>query len=613
MDRPPSPTPPRAAAHRLGKLLAPHRLRLAAAFGLTAATCLLNLPAPLLIQGLIDHVAATGGLAALPAFAAALVAVYLLQAGAALATTWTIGPVGLGVVRDLRHTLYERLQRANLAFYDRTPAGVIVSRLTDDVAAVQNIVTAQTLAILTDLGTALAVAAVILARSPQLSLLVSGVVLLHWVVLRAFGRRIRAESDEVRGRLDAIFGRLKETLDGALVVRACAGEAAEVAGFAAHLQEAQAHRLRLGRLGAAFSNLSAVLAGLGAAAVFAAAAFEAIHGRMTPGAAVSTTALAALLFGPVARLSDLVGLFQQAAVGIDRVGEVQDLPDEAAELAPPLPLGRAAGSVEFDRVCFGYHTGEPVLWDIRLRVEPGMKVALVGPTGCGKSTLMDLLLRFREPTSGEVRLDGLPIRRLATADVRRQVGLVEQEPVVFAASLADNIRYGSPEADAARVEAAARAALLHELTLSLPEGYATVVGEGGRRLSRGERQRLAIARAFCKDPSLIVLDEATSSLDAASEALIQAALANLLRGRTTFVIAHRLATVLDADKIVVLDGGLVAQVGRHEELLADADGLYRRLCLRQFGPVILDDHLATLPGVLPPAFDAPSPRRRATA
>jgi ABC-type multidrug transport system fused ATPase/permease subunit len=228
---------------------------------------------------------------------------------------------------------------------------------------------------------------------------------------------------------------------------------------------------------------------------------------------------------------------------------------------------------------------------------------------------MDLLLRFREPTAGEIRLDGVPIHRLAAANLRRQIGLVPQEAVVFTASVAENIRYGAPGADDARVEASARAALLHGLIESLPQGYETIVGEGGRRLSQGERQRLAIARAICKDPALVVLDEATSALDIHSEALIQAALANLLRGRTTFVIAHRLATVVDADRIVVLDGGLIAQVGQHEELLADSDGLYRRLCLRQFGPPALVRR--------PVAHDSPPPirgprtvshaRRRATA
>jgi ABC-type multidrug transport system fused ATPase/permease subunit len=212
-----------------------------------------------------------------------------------------------------------------------------------------------------------------------------------------------------------------------------------------------------------------------------------------------------------------------------------------------------------------------------------MKVALVGPTGCGKSTLVNLLMRFYDPTWGEIRLDGVPIRDLPTRTLRGQVGVVPQDPVVFRMSLADNIRYGAPEADDDRVRAAARAALVHDFAEALPEGYDTIVGEGGFKLSQGERQRLAIARALCKEPALVVLDEATSSLDTPSEALIQAALANLLRGRTAFIIAHRLSTIVDADRIVVMDGGLIVQIGTHAQLLADPDGLYARLCARQFG------------------------------
>jgi ABC-type multidrug transport system fused ATPase/permease subunit len=246
----------------------------------------------------------------------------------------------------------------------------------------------------------------------------------------------------------------------------------------------------------------------------------------------------------------------------------------------------------FDRVGFSYRPGEPVVWDIRLSVEPGLKVALVGPTGCGKSTLVNLLMRFYDPTWGEIRLDGVPIRDLPTRTLRDQVGVVLQEPVVFAMSLAANVRYGAPEADDDRVEAAARAALVHEYAEALPQGYATIVGEGGYKLSQAERQRLAIARALCKQPALVVLDEATSSLDTPSEALIQAALANLLRGRTAFIIAHRLSTIVDADLIVVMDGGLIVQMGTHRQLLADPDGLYRRLCARQFGEA---DFLVSIP------------------
>jgi subfamily B ATP-binding cassette protein MsbA len=548
---------------------------------------LLNLPVPLFVQGLVDHVVAGGPPWYVPVYALGLLGVFAAQAGFGLANTLLIGRVGQGVVRDLRHRLYERLQRLGLAYYDKTPTGAIVSRLMDDVGAIEAFVTGQTITILTDLGTALAVSALLLARSGRLAAVVLAFVALYAVNFPHFLRDIRATCAIIRDKMDALFGHLKEKIDGSLVIRAYAREPAEEEDFAGRLADVHAPRVLEARLSAALSVLGAAISGIGTAAVFAVGAWEVLRGRMTPGGVVSSAALAAMLFGPIARLADLAYVFEQVAASVDRLGEILDLEPVVAEPAAPLPIGRALGRVEFDRVSFGYDAGSPVVWDVRLEVEPGMRVALVGPTGCGKSTLVNLLMRFYDPNWGEIRLDALPIHRLATADLRRQIGVVQQDPVIFRQSVADNIRYGAPGASDSRVEAAARAALVHGFVSGLPDGYETIIGEGGWKLSQGERQRLAIARACCMDPALIVLDEATSSLDTASEALIQAALANLFRGRTAFIVAHRLSTIVDADLIVVMDGGLIVQKGTHAELLADGQGLYRRLCLRQFGEAVL--------------------------
>ena len=568
---------------RYGSLLAPFRGRVLAALGCAALAGLLNLPTPLLIQSLVDRVIAGGHAGVLPGYAFALFGVFALQAGVGLAGTTLIGRVGLEVVRDLRHRLYARLQRVGLSYYDKTPAGSILSRLMEDVGVVQTLITGQTLGVLTDLGTMLVITGVLAWRSPPLFLTVLAVVPIYAVCFRWFTRRIRAGSAAVRARLDTVFGHLKTKFDGVLVVKAHAREEAEMAAFAGQIHAAHGPRLQVERLGAAFANLTLAVSGIGTSVVFAVGALQALHGRMTPGEVVSAAAMAALLFGPVARLADLASMLQQAGASLDRLSEILGQESDVPEPAQPLAIGRARGLVEFDRVSFGYRPGELVLHDIRLRVEPGKRIALVGPTGCGKSTLVNLLMRFYDPTWGEVRLDGTAIRRLALADLRRQIGVVPQEAVIFRQSLADNIRYGVPEAHDDRVEAAARAALVHSFAFELPEGFATVVGEGGHKLSQGERQRVAIARALCKDPALVVFDEATSALDAENEALIQAALANLLRGRTAFIIAHRLATVIDADQIVVLEKGRIVQTGTHAELLTERDGLYRRLCLRQFG------------------------------
>jgi ABC-type multidrug transport system fused ATPase/permease subunit len=605
---------------RIGGWLAPYRGRMFLAMVLTTLACLFNLPVPLLVQAMVDRVVTQGRWGALPLYAASLFGVFAAQAGLAWLNSLVIGRIGQGVVRDLRHRLYERLHQVSLAYYDQTPTGVIIARVMDDVGAISVFVTGQTFTILTDLGTTLAITALLLSRDWVLAVVALLVAPLFALNFRHFMGRIRQTNDVVREKMDQIFGGLKAKLDGTIVIKACAREPAEIAEFAAQLDDAHGPRVLESRLGAAFSNLSVLIGGAGTALVFAVAAAEVLRGQLTPGGVVATAALAGMIFGPVARLADLAYVFEQMAASVDRLGEILDLEPDVLEPPPqqarvlPGPGGRARGAVAFDRVGFGYRQGEPVVWDIRLKVEPGMKVALVGPTGCGKSTLVNLLMRFYDPIWGEIRLDGVPIRDLPTRTLRDQVGVVLQEPVVFRMSLADNIRYGAPEADDDRVEAAAKAALVHEYASALPEGYATIVGEGGYKLSQGERQRLAIARALCKRPALVVLDEATSSLDTPSEALIQAALANLLRGRTAFIIAHRLSTIVDADLIVVMDGGLIVQMGTHTQLLADPEGLYRRLCARQFGEPVALPQIPTLrsdPGAGIGIAGAPGPRRRA--
>jgi len=561
---------------------------MAGALLLTALAALCNLPVPLLVQELIDRVVTRGEWSALPLYAAGLLLVFALQASLALANNLMIGRIGQGVVRDLRHQLYDRLQRLSLAYYDKTPSGAILSRVMDDVGAIQVFVTSQTFTILTDLGTMVAISALLVCRDWRLAIVVFLVAPLFALNFRYFMGRIRATSTIIREKMDLIFGNLKAKLDGQVVIKAYAREPEEIADFAIQLDDAHLPRLKETQLGAAFANISGAIGGVGTAVVFAVGAYEVLSGRLTPGGVVSTAALTGMVFGPIARLADLAYVFEQTAASVDRLGEILDRPvdvrepDSAEAVALPSS-GRVRGEVEFDRVGFGYLPRQPVVWDVRLKIEAGMKVALVGPTGCGKSTLVSLLMRFYDPTWGEIRLDGVPIRRMTTQALRQQVGVVLQDPVVFRLSLAENIRYGFPEASPAQVEAAARATLVHNFALALPQGYETIVGEGGHKLSQGERQRLAIARALCKDPALVVLDEATSSLDTASEALIQAALANLLRGRTALLIAHRLSTIADADLIVVMDGGLIVQRGTHAELLSDKSGLYRRLCQKQFG------------------------------
>lgn len=538
---------------------------------------------PLIVQGLVDDVVAPQRWDRLPLFASAFAAVLMAQALIGFANTLVVGHVGQRLIREMRHQLYERLQELSLSFYDKTPTGAIISRMMDDIGAIQTFITGQTFTILTDLGTTLAISLLLVSRNWRLALMVLLFVPLYGLNFRFFMKQIRATNQVIREKMDILFGHLKEKLDGVMVVKAHAREAAEVSGFVLELEDAHGPRVQEVRLRTAFSNLSAAISGLGTASIFGAGAFEVIQGRMTPGEVISTAALAAMLFGPIARLADLAYVFEQASASVDRLGEILDLKPDVAEPENPIQIDDIQGQVEFDQVGFSYQIGPKVLSQFSLNIAAGQKLALVGPTGCGKTTIISLLMRFYDATEGQIRLDGFPIKELSSAFLRQRIGIVPQEPVVFRGTISDNIRYGRPQATQEEVEAAAHAALVHDFTMELNDGYETIVGEGGHKLSQGQRQRLAIARAICMNPRLVILDEATSSLDTQSEALIQKALRNLLSGRTSIIIAHRLSTVVDCDQIVVLEQGQILQQGSHRELITDQAGKYYQLCQKQFG------------------------------
>jgi subfamily B ATP-binding cassette protein MsbA len=567
---------------RLARLLKPHSLHVCLAVCLAIAACALALAAPLVVQWLLTTAAGRNSQFAIILPTGALLAVVAAQALAGTANAWLLGSTALKIVQSLRHSLYQRLQQMPLAWLDRTPTGTIMSRLMDDVSVVQGLASSQTLVALIDLATAVAAATWLAGRSLRLALVVAAIMPIYVLIFRVFTRRIRSSTGEVRRQLDQVFSQLKQKIDGLQVVRAVASEPAEIASFTRQIAALHWPRVEVNSLGIAFSNLCMGVGGAGAVVVFAVGAGEVLSGQMQIGDLIAASALAGLLFTPMTRLSELAAQHQQAAASFARLSEILDYP--LVETAP-VAHGREsaasdvgqAGRINFNNVAFHYVAGRPILHNVSLQIEPGTKVAIVGPTGSGKTTLMNLLLRFYEPTNGDIWLDDRRLTDLTTSELRQAIGVVPQETVIFRGTLRDNIRYGTPDASQTAVESAARAAQMHDVALTLPQGYDTVVGEGGYPLSQGQRQRISLARLFCKNSPIVVLDEATSSLDRDSESLVKAALDRLLAGRTTFVIAHRLATVLEADRIIVMDQGRIVQSGTHAELLAEADGLYRQL------------------------------------
>jgi len=563
--------------------LLPYRRAAGLALAATLVFTALNLLPPQLMEYLVDHVLRENQWQFVWALALAITAVPVLAATVRLGNAWILMFVGHRMVADLRMAMYRRIMHLEMQYHTAGSTGAMVGRLMEDVNRLQRMLTDDTVGILVDAIVFLFSVGYVFYKSFWLGWVLLGFVAMYVVVYRTFSQRIHRTTLAFRELYDLIAGRLSETVAGVRQVRIYNREDQENELFldrtARSLDKALASRMGSVGLGMTCNGI----AGVGSTIIISLGAYFVVKGQMTLGEVIAVNAYVWLAISPAIRLTQIAGSLTETMVSVERIAEV--LQTERGIVSSPgaKPMARGAGGVEFRDVTFSYSPDVPLYDGLSLKVAPGMTVALVGPTGCGKTTLTSLLMRYWDVQGGQVLIDGRDVRSVNLRSLRRLFGVVLQEPLVFTGTLAENIAYGRPDASRADIQAAARAAEIHETALALPDGFDTVIGPDGVKLSVGERQRISIARAILTDPLVLVMDEATSSLDSRSEALIQKALARVLAGRTSFVVAHRLSTITAADMIVVMDHGRIIETGTHAELLAIDKGLYGRLYRQMLG------------------------------
>ena len=568
--------------HLVIDIVWPYKRRLIAAGILTVLLTLAAMCPPLLLALIVDRIIGQQQWQLIGLVAMGWFSLVLIQAIISFGNSYLISWVAHRMVLDVRNLLYRHLHGLSAGFFHRTPTGKIMERLMTDVGRIQMLVTGQTISVLTDVVAATVAIAAVFWLNWRMALVVLGFLPLYLINYRFFVKRIRQFNETSYRQWDDISGRLRERIGGMNVVKAFGQEQAEAGQFIRDNQRALQLVSKAWNFSVSYSSIATLINGLGSMVILFLGCYLVILGEMAYGAVLAFCAYAMQLLGPAVRFSGLANTIEQTMISVDRVREFLCEHADIQDSPAAFPAKRLAGNVTFEHVDFEYEPGNPVLTDFSLDVPAGAMIALVGHTGCGKSTIVNLLFRFYDPRKGRILMDGTDLRDFEVASLRRQIGLVPQESFIFEDTVAANIAYGRPRADRGAIIEAARIAELHGPIRKMPDGYDTRLGTEGVQMSVGQQQRLAIARAVLTDPAILVLDEATSSLDSEAEQLIQKALTNVMADRTSLVIAHRLSTIVHADVIVVMDQGRILESGDHERLMASPVGTYRGLYQTQF-------------------------------
>mgnify|MGYP005951505015 CR=1 FL=1 len=566
---------------RILSYIKPYMHRLIFAMFCTIMAAAGNLYIPWIIKDMIDEVLADKNGAMLNWIAASIIAIFIVRGLFWYGQNYLMSYVGQSVIIDIRAAVFKKLQRLSVSFYDKNKTGTIMSYVTNDVNALQSAMVENTIEMITEGFILIGSVVAMIYLDWRLTLFtVCTFPVVLWF-MEFFGKKIRKTGGRIQECTADITSVLQESVASARVIKSFVREDYEVDRFDVENKANFRANMKNAQLMATLTPVVELVAAIGVTMIIWYGGNNVINGTITAGSLVAFLTYAVNISNPIKRLTRVIGNIQKALAAAQRVFMIIDMPEEIAESRDAKQLPEVSGKVEFQNVSFAYNDKGNVITDLSFSVKPGEVIAIVGPSGAGKSTIANLLPRFYDVNKGDIKIDGHSVREVTLDSLREQVGIVPQETMLFNGSVYNNILYGRLDATKEEIEAAAKAANAHDFIMQLTDGYETKLGDRGVNLSGGQRQRIAIARAILKNPRILILDEATSALDTESERVVQEALDRLMVGRTSFVIAHRLSTVKNADKILVLEKGNLVESGTHDELLA-LDGLYAHLYKIQY-------------------------------